>query len=94
MVLLWRGSREMGDAARLDARATSRIFRIVLAALIMGAVLWVTDRWVVRGLIEGAGGTDIVGLVVLCMVGIASYFASGVALRAFTLSDLKSAFRR
>ena len=39
VVLLWRGSRPMGEAARLDDRFHKRIWRILLAAAIMGFVL-------------------------------------------------------
>ncbi|MDJ0638354.1 MAG: murein biosynthesis integral membrane protein MurJ [Paracoccaceae bacterium] len=91
---LWRGSRAMGEAANLDTRALSRILRITLASLAMGAVLWLTEQRGVRSLLDGAGGADIIGLVVLCLTGMVSYFAIGVVLKAFTIGDLKAAFRK
>ena len=41
LALLWTGTRDMGDAARFDARAKSRIGRTVFASTIMGCALWV-----------------------------------------------------
>ena len=90
---LWRGSRGMGEAANLDNRALSRILRITLASLAMGVVLWLTEQRGVRGLLDGAGGADIIGLVVLCLTGMVAYFAIGVVLKAFTIGDLKAAFQ-
>ncbi|OZA04898.1 MAG: murein biosynthesis integral membrane protein MurJ, partial [Rhodobacterales bacterium 17-64-5] len=37
---LWRGSRGMGDAARLDERFLYRLPRIIAASVLMGVVLW------------------------------------------------------
>ena len=38
--LLRRGARGFGDVAQFDARFKSRVWRMVLASLIMGAALW------------------------------------------------------
>lgn len=93
MVLqLWAGTRAMGEAARADARLLSRLWRILLACLVMGAVLYglqiaLQDLLSARGLRWPA-----LGLLVIS--GMLSYFAAGFALRAFRLSDFKSALRR
>lgn len=92
LVLLWRGARGMGEAARFDDRARSRIWRISFASLVMGAALWAAERWLIAGLFDGVLGA--LGLAVLCLGGMAVYFVAGIALRAFTLADLRSAFRR
>ncbi len=94
LALLWRGSRGMGDAAVLEPQTITRIMRIVCTSAVMGLVLWVTDRFVLRFLLDGSGAFEIVGLVLLCLVGMASYFASGVMLNAFNMAELRAAFRR
>ncbi len=38
--LLLRGTRPFGDVARFDARFRSRIWRICVAAIVMGGALW------------------------------------------------------
>jgi putative peptidoglycan lipid II flippase len=89
MVLqLWWGARGMGPEAAFDARFKSRLWRIVLAALGMGAVLWgatygLSQALTLPGLRYGALG----GLVAL---GIVSYFALGFVLRAYRLSELRN----
>ncbi|MCC7321693.1 MAG: murein biosynthesis integral membrane protein MurJ [Rubellimicrobium sp.] len=90
--LLWRGSRRMGEAARIDARLRARLWRIALAAAIMGAVLW--------ALALGLGGwLDQAGmrygaLALLVGIGAAVYFAAGAALGAFRPGDIGRILRR
>jgi putative peptidoglycan lipid II flippase len=91
LALLWAGSRDMGEAARLEAVTRGRVMRISAAALIMGAVLWVADTLVLASLLATA---PFAGLAVLCIAGIASYCVAGIALRAFTVSQLRAVFRR
>lgn len=88
---LWRGSRKMGDEARFDARFRQRLPRIILASAVMGAVLWLAAR-----------GLDpflhlhiwrYLALLVLCALGIVTYFGTGAAIGAFRLSDF-TALRR
>jgi putative peptidoglycan lipid II flippase len=88
MVLqLWWGAKGMGPEAAFDARFKARLWRILLAALGMGAVLYaatygLSQALATPGLRYGALG----GLVAL---GIVSYFALGFVLRAYRLSELK-----
>lgn len=91
LALLWRGSRGMGEAARLEDITKKRLLRIVAAALLMGAVLWGADRYVLTGLMAGA---PLFAVLLLCLIGLGSYAIFGLALRAFTLRDLKSIARR
>ncbi len=88
---LWRGSRKMGDEARFDARFRQRLPRIILASAVMGAVLWLA-----------ASGLDpflhlhiwrYLALLMLCALGIVTYFGTGAAIGAFRLSDF-TALRR
>lgn len=92
VVLLWRGSRGMGDAARVDARSRRVVPRIVLCSLLMGGVLWLMARWMVPyfdmpGLRYGA-------LAVLVAGGIGFYAVAIMASGALTKADLKKALRR
>ncbi len=88
---LWWGSRKMGDVAHFDARFKQRLPRIVLASALMGGVLWgaawVMEPWLHLHLWR------YLALLVLCGLGIVTYFGSGALLGAFRLSDF-TALRR
>jgi putative peptidoglycan lipid II flippase len=90
--LLWRGSRGMGDAAGLDARFKRRLWRIVLAALLMGGLLWgavlMVGPWLGVPMLRYAALALIIG------TGIAGYFGIGQLLGAFRLGEFKAAMRR
>jgi putative peptidoglycan lipid II flippase len=89
---LWWGARGMGIAARFDDRFKARIWRIVVASLLMGAVLFALE-----GLLQpllSMQTVRYVALAVLVLIGIASYFAVGQKLGAFRISEFKSALRR
>ncbi len=92
MWLLWRGSRRLGEAAALDDRFRSRIWRIVVASLIMGAVLWFAAALMLSLL---ATPTLRYGaLALLILIGLLTYFGAGRILGAFTAADLRGALRR
>ena len=84
---LWFGTRRMGDEARFDTRSRSRIPRVVLASLAMGAVLWAGQ--IALGPLFGEAIWRYVALAALVAVGIISYFVAGTAIGAFRLSDFK-----
>jgi putative peptidoglycan lipid II flippase len=90
--LLWRGSRDMGRAAHWDARFKTRIWRIIGAALLMGAVL-AAMAWVLSPLLT-MGGLRYLALIMLVAGGIFSYFAIGHLIGAFRLAEFKAAMRR
>jgi putative peptidoglycan lipid II flippase len=93
MVLqLWLGTRGMGDAARADDRLRSRLWRIMLASAIMGAVLW--GAQVVLGPFLGLAGWRYAALAGLVVIGSAAYFACGFAIGAFDRADFRQALRR
>ena len=92
LALLWTGTRDMGDAARFDTRARSRIKRIVVASLLMGVVLWI-----VQGAMGGVfvtPGIKIPMVLLLCLIGGGAYAAFGTMVGAFRLSEVKAALRR
>ncbi|MEL6573263.1 MAG: murein biosynthesis integral membrane protein MurJ [Pseudomonadota bacterium] len=93
MVLqLWLGARGMGDAARFDARFKARIGRIVLAALAMGAVLFLTE--VVIGPFYGMALWRYAALALTVVIGAVSYFAFAKWFGAFRMAEIRAAFKR
>lgn len=92
VVLLWRGTRGMGEAATWDARLKRRLGRIVLASALMGGFL-VGLAWGLAPWLE-TGGLRYIALALLVGLGIISYFALGHLLGAFRLAEFKRALRR
>jgi len=90
--LLWRGSRDIGQAATFDSQFKGRIWRVVFASLIMGAVLWFAE--ITLGPVLGMGGWRYFGLAILVAVGIATYAVAGQFCGAFQLRELRAALRR
>lgn len=90
--LLWRGSRGMGDAARLDDRFRRRFWRIVAASIVMGVVIW----WLAAAmtLLLGEPTIRYLALAFLIVVGIVTYFGVGHLFGAFRLSEFRSAMKR
>lgn len=89
---LWRGSRRMGSEAHFDARFKQRLPRIVAASALMGLVLWggavVLTPWL------HLPHWRYLALMLLCSLGIISYFGSGTLIGAFRLSDFAALRRR
>jgi putative peptidoglycan lipid II flippase len=90
--LLMRGARPLGDVARFDARFHRRIWRIVAASGLMGAVLWGMNL-VLSPLLE-VGGLRWLALLLLIGIGSVAYFGIGHVLGAFRLHEFGKAFRR
>ena len=92
VILLWRGSRGMGQEAELDARFWQRIGRIVLASVLMGGLLYAASLaltgWLEANTIRYAALAALVGL------GLISYGVIGQLIGAFRLSDMKAELRR
>jgi putative peptidoglycan lipid II flippase len=89
---LWRGSRAMGQEARLDDQMRRRLWRIVLAAIVMGGVLHGLHLALAPWLSEG--GVRYLALLALIVGGSVAYFAFGQAIGAFQLSELRNSLRR
>ncbi len=89
---LWRGSRGMGQAARLDAQMRARMWRITLAALVMGAALYGLNLLLADWLVMS--GRRYLALLGLILGGAVVYFAFGQAIGAFSVSELRAALRR
>ena len=92
VVLLAFGGRRLGDTARFDDRFRRRIWRIIGASLVMGAILYGTflalepflnmDYW------------RYPTLLLLLSVGLVSYGVAGQVMGAFRLADFRDAMRR
>ncbi|RKF13608.1 murein biosynthesis integral membrane protein MurJ [Roseovarius spongiae] len=90
--LLLRGVRPLGDVARFDARFRRRAWRIAVASLLMGVVLW--GGMVAIGPAFGLAGWRWLALVALVALGMVSYGLFGRMLGAFDRGALRQAFRR
>ncbi|MDD9741549.1 murein biosynthesis integral membrane protein MurJ [Marinovum sp. SP66] len=92
VAMLALGSRRFGETVRFDARFRRRIWRIVLASLAMGLLLWglnaALGRYLTMDYIRYPA------LAALIMLGSLSYFAFGQLLGAFTYRDVTGALRR
>jgi len=92
VVLLWLGSRRMGASARFDTRFKHRIWRILIASIVMGAVLLAAQ--LLLNPMFGAGAWRYLALTLLVGLGMVSYFAAGQITGAFKLSDFRRYMRR
>ena len=92
VVLLWFGSRNMGEAAQLDTRFKKRIGLIVLASIGMGVVLFFAAA-LLGGLIV-LPTVRYVALAILVAIGIVSYFGIAHMIGAIRLAEVKGALRR
>lgn len=90
--LLAFGVRRYGTAARFDARFHKRIWRIIIASLLMGAVLWASN--VALQPFLGLPWWRGLALLILMGIGAVSYFGIGQLIGAFRLSEFKAALRR
>ncbi|MEO0401093.1 MAG: murein biosynthesis integral membrane protein MurJ [Pseudomonadota bacterium] len=92
LALLYWGLRGMGEGVDLDSRYRTRLPRIIAAALIMGAILWV-----VAILLKPALGSDYIrygALLGLIGIGGFAYFGAAHLLGGLRLSDVRGAMRR
>ena len=85
------GSRALGPVARLDARARTRAWRTVLAAVLMGAVLWVGN--LMLGPLWG-GATRWLALAILVGLGMASFLGFARLTGAVRIAELRGALSR
>ncbi len=89
---LYIGARSMGEAARFDDRFRRRIWRIVLASVVMGFVLWTVQVSMLPFLMSPT--VRYPALAILVLIGMATYGAAGQFLGAFRLSEFRRALRR
>ncbi|MFM7332848.1 MAG: murein biosynthesis integral membrane protein MurJ [Tabrizicola sp.] len=92
VIQLWWGARRLGEETRFDARFLSRLWRIVLASALMGAALW--GGWMLLQPMLEARAYRVLALVLLVVLGMASYTIAAFGLKAVQLSDLKALRRQ
>lgn len=92
VLMLIRGARPMGDAARFDRRFRTRIWRIALASVLMGAVLWAGN--LLLGPVLAMAGWRYLGLLILVATGMIGYCAIGQMIGAFSMAEFRKAVRR
>ena len=90
---LWHGTRDMGEAARMDDRLRRRLPRILLASAVMGAVVWLAQTWWLAEALVSPG-RRYGALTLLVGLGIGSYLAAALGLGAMRLGDLRAGLRR
>ncbi len=92
VILLYRTLRQRGDFVP-DARLRRRAWRLLVAALLMGAALWaVQDR--ITHFVAGFWWQRALALAVLVGAGALVYGAATMLLGAFTRADVATFFKR
>ncbi|GHG88546.1 murein biosynthesis integral membrane protein MurJ [Pseudodonghicola xiamenensis] len=92
VILLAIGGRRFGDVARFDDRFRARIWRICLAAGVMGAALWAAARLLADAL--QTGGLRYLALAGLIGLGIVVYFGTAQVIGGVRLAEFAGALRR
>ncbi len=92
VLLLWRGSRSMGDAAGIDARLKRVGPRILAASAVMAATLWLLAGWLEPQF--AAPGVRYLALLILVIGGMGVYGVAALVLGAVTPAEIKRAVRR
>ena len=90
--LLHNGAQSYGDVVKFDDRLRNRIWRMVAASLVMGAVLWLAA--ILLSPYLALAWWRAVALLALVSIGTVSYFGAGQLFGAFHLSEFKAAMRR
>ena len=91
-LLLWAGSRQMGESARFDTRFSQRGLRICLASLVMGLGLYLIHSYTAA--LFNLPNWRYLALLGLVLAGGGIYVAIGQLLGAFHLAELKASLRR
>lgn len=94
VLLLWFGLRGAGFMG-LSPGFAGRVLRLLLAAVLMGLVVWLLARSG-QGLLmaEGRFAKRFASMGLLVSLGLFAYLAAVVALRVYSLAELKKRFRR
>lgn len=91
-VQLWLGTRQMGEAARADARLRARLPRILAASALMGVTIWAGGQFLAEPLAHS--GHRYWAMAVLVLGGFAVYAIASVVTGAFQPSDFRAGFSR
>jgi putative peptidoglycan lipid II flippase len=88
--LLWRGLARRGQF-QLDARARRRLPRLLLAAVAMGAAVWLAGRWAQPWLVP-TGPSGIPALTLLILLGTTLFGLLVVATGAARWQEMRRGF--
>jgi len=92
LILLWRGTRSMGIAGRMDERLLRVLPKIIIASLLMGVVAWglsiFMHDWLITPTVRYGALALLVGTAAVV------YGALIIGLGAMRLSDIKQSLRR
>ncbi len=94
VLLLWFGLRGAGFMG-LSPGFTGRALRLLLAATVMGLLVWLLARYG-QGILmtEGRFTKRFGAMGLLCSLGLAAYLAAVVGLRVYSIRELRKRFRR
>lgn len=92
LILLWRGTRNFGESARMDPRLRHAIPRILLSSLIMGIVVWgvafALQDWL------QTPGIRTLALALVVLSGMLVYGLAAILTGAMKPADLRRYIRR
>lgn len=91
-VMLWFGTRKMGDAAKIDDRLKRVVPRIIAATLVMSVAVYAMAA-LLQNLLQ-ISGWRVAGLIVLIGTGIVSYFIAAHLFGALPKGGVRAAMRR
>lgn len=91
-LLLWFGTRKMGEAAQFDARFYKTIPKIILASAIMGGTVILTQQMLGDTLYES--GQRYIALATLVISGAFVYGIVLLGLGAYSLKEIKAMVKR
>ena len=88
--LLWRG---MEGFVKIPREEWRKLFRMVVASVVMGGAVWVAG-WALAPWLAGSQWQRVVALALIVGTGLAVYSLCAFLLRATSLSELRASFRR
>ncbi len=91
-LMLWLGTRNMGKAAQFDARFFKTIPKVILASAIMGVIVIFTQKILGNSLYTH--GLRYMSLTTLVISGAATYGIALLALKAYSLKEIKILLKR
>ena len=90
--LLWRGLRGF---LNVDAKTKSKLARILFASVLMGVAVWALSRsGFIIDMLDGGEIIRALALAILIGTGVVVYVALALGLKATSLRDLKSSFKK
>jgi len=91
-LMLWLGTRKMGEAARFDARFAKTLPKIILASAIMGLTVIFAQQALGEALYTH--GLRYIALAALVLSGATAYGIALLGLKAYSLGEIKAMVKR